>query len=170
MPAEETPGVGDPWQPFRYFLGSWTGTGTGKPGTGATTRTYALILAGQFLEIRSRSTFEPQERNPSGEVHEELGLISYDQGRSRYVLREFHVEGYVNQYVLEPFAPGIQKLVFVTEAMENIPPGWKARTTIEILSEDRFRETFELAAPGKPWACMITSDLHRGRSRTAKEI
>jgi hypothetical protein len=49
------------------------------------------------------------------------------------------MDGYVNQSVLEPFAPGSQKLVFVTEAIENIPPGWEARTTLEILSSDRFR-------------------------------
>lgn len=153
----------DVWELLRYFLGSWTGTGTGKPGISSTTRTYSLILADQFVEVRSQSTYEPQGSNPSGEVHEELGLISYDKGRSRYVLREFHVEGYVNQYVLEPLAEGDQTLVFVTEAIENIPPGWRARTTLEILSADSFRETFDLAGPGKEWVCFITNVLHRDR-------
>lgn len=153
----------DVWEQLRYFLGSWTGTGTGKPGVSSTIRTYSLVLADQFIEVRSQSTYAPQENNPSGEVHEELGLISYDKGRSRYVLREFHVEGYVNQYVLEPPAEGDQTLVFVTEAIENIPPGWRARTTLEILTEDSFRETFELAGPGRGWACYITSVLYRNR-------
>jgi hypothetical protein len=161
MATNETPNASDLWKPFRYFLGSWTGTGRGKPGVSTTTRTYSLTLADQFIEVKSLSTYEPQESNPSGEVHEELGLISYDKGRSRYVLREFHVEGYVNQYVLEPLAPGSQKMIFVTEAIENIPPSWQARTTLEILSRDSFRETFELAGPGKPWSCYINSDLHR---------
>ena len=161
MATGEMPETPDQWEPFRYYLGSWTGTGSGKPGVSSTTRTYTLVLGDQFVEVRSRSTFDPQEANPSGEVHEELGLISYDKRRSRYVLREFHVEGTVIQYVLQPPAPGSQKLVFVTEAIENIPPGWQARTTLEIHSRDRFRETFELAGPGKPWACTITTELHR---------
>ena len=161
MATNETSEPADLWGPLRYLLGSWRGTSSGKPGVGTSERTYALILAGQFIEVRGRSTFEPQKSNPSGEVHEELGLISYDKARSRYVLREFHVEGYVNQYVLEPPAPGSQKLVFMTEAIENIPPGWQARTTLEVLSPDSFRETFELAGPGKPWSCYITSELHR---------
>lgn len=160
MATYESPDPADLWGPLRYLLGSWCGTSSGKPGVSSTDRTYTLILDGQFIEVRGRSTFEPQQSNPSGEVHEELGLISYDKGRSRHVLREFHVEGYVNQYVLEP-PSGSQKLVFVTEAIENIPPGWQARTTLEILSPDSFRETFELAGPGKPWSCYITSELHR---------
>jgi hypothetical protein len=153
--------VQDLWALFRYFLGSWTGTGRGKPGVGSTTRSYALTLADRFVEIRNRTVCEPQESNPEGEVHEDLGLIGYDKARARYVVREFHVEGFVNQYVLEPIAPGSQTLVFITEAIENIPPGWRARTTIEILSQDHFRETFDLAGPGKPWSCYITSDLYR---------
>lgn len=161
MSTDEALDESDGWEPFRYFLGSWRGTGTGKPGVSSTTRTYSLILGDQFVEIRSRSVYEPQESNPTGEVHDELGLISHDKSRSLYVLREFHVEGYVNQYVLEPPAPGSQTLVFVTEAIENIPPGWRARTTLEILSPDSFRETFDLAGPGKPWSCYIINDLHR---------
>jgi hypothetical protein len=161
MATNERPEGNDLWAPFRYFLGSWTGTGTGKPGDSSVSRTYSLILAGQFLEIKGQSVFEPQESNPSGEVHEELSLVSYDRVRSRYVYREFLAEGYVNQYVLEPPAPGDTVLVFVTEAIENLPAGWRARTTLEILSPDHFRETFELAGPGKAWACFITSELHR---------
>ena len=41
------------------------------------------------------------EKNPEGEIHEDLGLLSYDEAREIYVLREFHVEGYMNQYVVE---------------------------------------------------------------------
>jgi len=151
----------DLWQPFRYFLGSWTGTGTGKAGESTGERSYALTLADQFLLVKSRSVFAPQEGSSSGETHEDLGLISYDRARDRYVLREFHVEGYVNQYVLEPLAEGENRFVFVTEAIENIPPGWRARITLEILSPDSFQEMFELAGPGKEWACFVDSELHR---------
>lgn len=68
------------WQKFGYFLGSWTGTGPGKPGMSAVERSYTLILADQFIEIEDRAVYEPQEANPSGEVHEEIGFIIYDQG------------------------------------------------------------------------------------------
>jgi hypothetical protein len=40
-------------------------------------------------------------------------------------------------------------LVFVTESIENIPAGWRARESYRILNNDEFVEVFELAAPGK---------------------
>ena len=59
-------------------------------------------------------------------MHEEIGLISFDKARSQYVLREFHVEGFVNQYLLEQDAGDKTIFIFVTESMQNMPPGWRA--------------------------------------------
>jgi hypothetical protein len=151
----------DIWKKFRYFLGDWGGGGTGKSGESTMERSYRLTLDDQFIEMRGRSLYPPQEKNPSGEDHREIGLLSYDKNRSRYVLREFHVEGYVNHYVLETAPDEPDTFVFVTEAIENIPAGWRARTTIKILTEDSFQETFDLAGPGEAWACYIISVLHR---------
>jgi hypothetical protein len=36
--------------------------------------------------------------------------------------------------------------VFESEALENIPAGWKARETYAVVSPDEFVETFELAS------------------------
>jgi len=40
-------------------------------------------------------------------------------------------------------------------------PGWRARTTYEILGENEFRETFDLAGPEKEWSCFITNEFKR---------
>lgn len=71
-----------------------------------------------------------------------------DRARKRLVLRQFHVEGFFNQYVQETDGG----LVFVSEALENIPAGYKARETYTRLDADRFEEIFEIAEPGKPFA------------------
>ena len=157
----------DLWRPFRFLLGTWSGTGTGKVGESRVERQCDLVLNGQFIRVMDRAIYEPQELNPKGEVHENIGYISYDRQRERYVLREFHVEGYVNQYVLEPWDPGAKRFVFVTEAAENIPQGLEARTTYQVLGPDRFREIFELRKPDGEWACFITTELSRvsGNSR-----
>lgn len=161
MDEEDAEDRSDIWESFRYFLGRWTGTGSGSPGNSQADREYKLILNDQFIQITHQSLYKPQERNPEGELHEELGYISYDGGRKLYVYREFHVEGYVNQYVSEGLAPGGQKLIFKTEAVENGPPGLQARTTYEILGENEFKETFDLAGPGQKWSCFITNDFKR---------
>ena len=151
----------DPWQPLRYFLGRWQGTGTGKPGESQVEREYRFVLDEQFIQLTDRAVYEPQERNPEGEIHEEIGYFSYDKNRQRHIFREFHVEGYVNQYVLEEGDLGGQKMVLTTEAIENMLPGWQVRTTYEILGENTFRETFDLAGPGQELSCFITIEFER---------
>lgn len=137
-----------PWEPLRYFVGSWTGVGNGQPGTSSMERRYAFTLNDRFLEVHNKSVYAPQEKNPKGEVHEDRGFIGWDRARRRFVLRQFHVEGFVNQYVADSVAAGADSLVFTSEAIENIPAGYRARETYRILGPDEFVERFELAEPG----------------------
>jgi len=152
-------------EPFRYFLGEWKGKGDGKNGFSQSERRFDLILNDNFIQVSNRSVYEPQKRNPSGEVHEDIGFLSYDQGREQYVMREFHNEGYVNQYVLETWDPEEGLMIMSTEAIENIPPGWHARTTYKIFSDYEFQETFDLAGPDADWTCYITSEFHREKGK-----
>ena len=129
------------WTPFNYFIGSWRGSGKGQPGESRVERTYEFV--------KSKSTYEPQEKNPQGEIHEEWGLLGYDKAREKHVFRQFHVEGFVNQYALDQVTEGGESITFITEEIENIPPGWRARETYRILGPDEFIEVFELAGRGK---------------------
>ena len=156
--AEE---VSDPWAPMRFFEGKWTGTGEGKSGFSTTDRGYEFILGGNFMKAFNRSVFEPQEKNPKGEVHENLDIFSYDGGRGKIVLRQFHIEGFANTYVLESVSEDRKKLVFVTEQIENGPPGMTARLVLEIGGEDSFGERFELSMGGGEYACLITNVFKR---------
>jgi hypothetical protein len=139
----------DVWEPFKYFIGSWEGTGKGQPGVSKTQREYKFVLNGKFLQVQNRSVYEPQTKNPKGEIHEDWGLLSFDKSRKQFVLRQFHVEGFVNQYVQTSSTPDGKTFVFTTEQIENIPVGWRARETYRIISPDEFVEVFELAEPGK---------------------
>ena len=137
----------DPFAPVAFMLGKWTGTIEGEPGKGTATREYARTLSDRFIRITNKSEYPPQEKNPKGEIHHDEGFFSFDRARKRLVLRQFHVESFVNQYVQE--ADGT--LVFVSEALENIPAGYKARETYTRIDDDHFDEVFEIAASGKPF-------------------
>lgn len=149
------------WEPLKFFAGKWEGTGNGKPGTSKIEREYQFVLNGKYLNVRSRSVYDPQQKNPKGEVHEELGMISFDKSRKQFVFRQFHVEGFVNQYVSTSISADGKEIIFTSEAIENIPAGWRARETYKIISPDEFTETFELAEPGKDFQIYSEGRLRR---------
>jgi hypothetical protein len=151
----------DPLARLAPLIGRWTGPTEGQPGKGSVERTYERVLGGRFIQVRNVSTYPPQAANPKGERHEDLGLFSYDRARKTIVFRQFHVEGFVNQYVADASAAD-GRLVFTSEAIENIPAGWRARETY-VMSGDRLEEVFELAEPGKDFAEYSRNRLARAR-------
>jgi hypothetical protein len=108
--------------------------------------------------VRNRSIYPPQQRNPDGEAHDDLGLYGFDKARERIVFRQFHVEGFVNQYTAVIDTP--EAIVFESEMIENIPPGWRARETYRFPTIDTLEEVFELAEPGMEFtrysSCRLT--------------
>lgn len=151
----------DVWTPFKYFLGNWQGTGKGEPGVSQLEREYKSVLNGKHIEIKHRSLYAPQEKNPKGETHEDIGFISYDRGRKSFMMRQFHVEGFVIQYKAETVSEDGKLIVFTSESIENIPAGWRAKETYRILNENEFTETFELAEPGKDFKVYSTNQFKR---------
>jgi hypothetical protein len=83
----------DPLQPLAFLVGRWEGSSEGQPGRATVQREYTGILNSRFIRARNRSVYLPQEKNPKGETHEDLGVFSFDKSRGRAVFRQFHVEG-----------------------------------------------------------------------------
>jgi hypothetical protein len=136
------------WLPLRPLIGKWVGTGQAPEGKGNYERSYQFVLNNKFIEVRNKSVYPPSQEKPKGYVHEDHGMISYDKSRKTFVLRQFHGEGFVNEYVLESVSADGKTIVFITESIENIPKGWRARETYH-LSDKKFTENFDLAEPGK---------------------
>lgn len=137
------------WLTLKPFLGVWKGEGGGEPGQGIYERSYQFILNNRFIEIRNKSTYPPTDKNPKGEVHEDIGYFSYDNAKKTFMLRQFHIEGFVNEFRLESISPDRKTLVFITESIENIPAGYRAKETYRVIGDDEIEETFEIAEPGK---------------------
>ena len=150
----------DRFAALRFLAGNWRGDQAGQPGRGTAERTYQFILDDRFLQETNTSTYPPQEKNKNGEVHHHMSMISYDTARKLFVFRQFHTEGFVNTYVQQPSADG-ERIVFVSEAIENIPAGYRARETYTILGLDEFTERFEIAEPGKDFELYSEARLNR---------
>jgi hypothetical protein len=158
----QQPPTPDPFAAIAGLVGKWTGTSEGQPGRGTVEREYERALGNRFIRVRNRSTYPPQEKNPKGETHHDEGFFSFDRARKRIVFRQFHVEGFVNQYVEEASATTGQ-VVFMSEAIENIPAGFRARETYILKGPDELEEVFELAEPGKPFVVYSRARLTRVR-------
>ena len=67
----------------------------------------------------------------------------------------------MNQYKLDSISRDGKTIVFVSEAIENIPSGWRAKETYMFSGENEFTETFELAEPNKGFELYSKAVLKR---------
>ena len=154
-------GQSDPLNPVRFLEGKWEGKATGEPGKGRSKREYRLDLKCRFLSARNTSVYEPKTATSKPEVHEDFGMYSYDRALKKIVLRQFHGEGFVNEYTLDSVSPDGKSMEFTTVRMENIPAGWRAKETFRILSTDEVIETFSIAQAGKDFEVYSETHLKR---------
>ena len=143
-----------------FLLGRWEGTQEGQPGSGTVTREYTRELNGRFVRAQNRSVYPAQPKNPKGEIHEDVGYFGLDRARKLIVFRQFHVEGFVVQYVWDPASTG-SRIVMTSEAIENIPKGYRARETYVQLGPDELEEIFEMAEPGQDFKVYSRTRLKR---------
>lgn len=121
--------------PLSRFVGNWAGSATGQSAEGTVQRSYEWVMQGRYLREVNISRYPAREAGKSDEVHEHWSMFSFDKARQTIVLRQFHVEGFVNTYRLAG-APGDTPLVFDSEAFENFSNSWKARESYEFVSDE----------------------------------
>jgi hypothetical protein len=151
----------DKWAPFNILIGEWEGEGIGKWGSSKVLREYTYLMGNTYIIGKNKSVYEKQEKNPRGETHENWDILSYDKGRAKYVLRQFHDEDITNTYNLDSanVANGIYE--FETVAIENFGEGWRAKEVYEIINQDKFIEHFFLASPGKEYQEYVKNTFRR---------
>ncbi len=136
------------WLPLKPLIGTWKGTGEGPDGKGDYERTYQFVLNNKYIEVKNKSVYPATKEKPKGYIHEDRGYISYDKSRKKFVFRQFHIEGFVNEYVLESISADGKTITFVTESIENIPAGWRGKEMYTVTGTDLI-EDFQLAEPKK---------------------
>lgn len=161
QPERAKPTLTNHLEPFAFFLGSWLGSVDNMGREGTIRRTYTVVLDGNFVQFKTRADFDIGEDGVPAEVHQDWGMVSFDNGRDTMVVREFHTEGFVNQYVVKSISEDGRKIVLETESVENGPPGLRARLTLQVLEENEFEETFELASGDEPYRVCVSAQMHR---------
>jgi hypothetical protein len=151
----------DTWAPLRVFEGKWEGPALGQPGKGFSSREYRFVMDGHFLSQRDKTVYEAKSSGAKPVVHEDFGFFSYDASLKKFVWRQFHNEGMVNEYSLDSLSADGKSMEFVTTRIENLAPGWRAKKSYRILGADELEETFWLAPPGKDLEVYVVTRLKR---------
>ena len=151
----------DPWATVRVFEGKWEGSITGTPGKQFSSREYHFELDGKFLSQRDRSVYEPKSPGAKPETREDFGFFSYDSSLKKIVWRQFHSEGFVNEYTLDSVSADGKSFEFVTTKIENQPQGFRAKKVYRLVSANEIEETFWLAPPGKGFEEYTLAHLKR---------
>jgi hypothetical protein len=152
-----SPAKVDRWESWRPLVGNWEGRSEGRPGIGTVKFSVVFVLDERYLRTTTSADYKTDK---GGEHHEDFGFVSFDRMRSKFVYRQFHAEGFVNQYTLTTNPKTDGKIELTSESCENAPLGWKARETYK-LTGDTLEHTFELAAPGKPFERYTAATLKR---------
>ena len=148
------------WLPLAGLIGEWKGSGEGVDGKGTYERSYKQVLNKNYIEIRNKTIYPPSEKSKSGYIHEDVGYISYDKSRKTFIFRQFHSEGFINQYKLDSISADKRTFVFISELIENIPVGWRAKE-VYMITDKGIMEIFYLAEPGKDFEEYTKTYLER---------
>lgn len=150
---------------LRWLVGDWRGIGQGEPGTSASERHIDSFLGGRYIRASGSSVYPKQEKNPRGEVHEQMDLWSYDRARGSVVLRTFDTLGFSCTFVLDRAASSAGRWVLNAESLENVPKGLQARYIYTRPSENEYHEVLELDMDGKGFKPYVTNRFLKAESR-----
>jgi hypothetical protein len=132
---------------LQFLIGTWKGQGEGFGHKSEVEQTFQYMFDERFIQSKTRSIAR-DENGTVIEIHEDLEIFSYDNSREKVILRGFYSEGYVNEYVMEPGTEGENQLIFTSVKTENAG-GMLARQRMEIISENEFTFTLDLAKKGE---------------------
>lgn len=147
---------------FDFLIGKWSGIGSGFGNNKSIINSeFRFVMKGKYIEVLNDSKFVPTTKKPEGEHHIDKGFISYDATRNAFLFRQFHVEGFVIQYILVDSLSSNSKLVFESEEIENFIQGGKARWVISIKNGNEIETTFDVQLPEKEYQCFGENKLKR---------
>jgi hypothetical protein len=131
----------DPWQDFRFLIGTWVSEGSPEKGSG----TFSLEpdLHDKVL-VRRNVAYPAAAKDRPPQKHEDLMVIYWDGGGKQFRASYFDSEGHVIQYSVA-LLPANKGLVFVSEPDAS---KLRFRLTYTKAPADLVDINFAIAPPG----------------------
>ena len=142
------------WGPAQFLVGHWTGAGSGQPGQGSGSFSFAPDLQGSILVRKSFAEYPPANGKP-GFRHDDL-LILYKEGGALKAIY-FDSEQHVIRYSASAVENGV---AFVSEGPSTAP---RYRFTYTSTGKDALKLRFEIAPPGRDFATYIEGAANRDK-------
>jgi hypothetical protein len=140
----------DPWSPYRFLIGTWTGEGKGQPGDTTGTATFAFDLDGRIL-VRTGHTNVPASARGPAYVHEDRLIVYRDAPGQPMRAIYWDNEDHSIEYDASA-SPDGKVVTFVSKVSASSP---RFRLVYTQLDASRVGVKFEMAPPGGPEAFKV---------------
>ena len=150
----------DPWAPFEFLIGNWSGQWSGQPGVSTSgSVSFSFDLAKTIIVRRTRVTFPAGADENSGFTHEDLLVIYREPGDPRF--RAFYVdaEGFVVNYV----ASGVTSQPSVVFTSDPAGRGPQFKLVCEMSKDGVLTMDFLIAPPGGGLRSHVKCAIRRSR-------
>lgn len=149
------------WRPFGEFaflLGSWSGTTSTGGRIGGRVVRFTMELNGTVLVERGSTIFPAGDGKPE-EAAEELGCVTYDREKRRYVATFYFSTGVFGAYDVEIPAEGVIRMT--APALGNFEAGARARVVFSRRADGGLDTALDIAPPGREFVAFQSSSLKK---------
>ncbi len=144
------------WDKWNWLIGDWAGEGSGQPGQGGGTFSFAFDLDRNIIVRKSHSEYPETERNPKV-IHDDLLIIYPDPAGARLKAIYFDNEAHIINYTV---IVTDKEITMVSEKGADIPV---FRLVYTLLDNETVNTKFEMSQDGKTFATYV-----EGKSKRTK--
>ena len=144
------------WDKWSWLIGEWKGEGTGQPGQGSGTFSFAFNLDKKIIERKSHSEYPATENKPLV-IHDDLMFIYLDFTGTPSKAIYFDNEGHTINYTI---SYSDKSIVMISDKIPNVPI---FRLTYSLLDNESINTKFEMSQDGAKFMTYI-----EGKSKKTK--
>lgn len=144
------------WEKWSWLMGEWKGEGSGQPGKGGGTFSFAFNLDKKIIERKSHSEYPATENKPLI-IHDDLMIVYLDFTENPTKAIYFDNEGHSINYKIS-YAD--KSIVMISDKIPNVPV---FRLTYTLLDNSTVNTKFEMSQDGEKFMTYI-----EGKSKKIK--